>query len=95
MASAGEGARLIAFYEGSASDDRGRYQSQILRFDDVRLEAVHDFIQWLFRFRSAAARIRRRRCSTMPLDRMLAFYGLQWMGERIAKSPAFPQRSAG
>jgi hypothetical protein len=40
--------RIIAFYEGSAPDDRGRFVGDILRFDDDRLEDVHDFIQWLF-----------------------------------------------
>lgn len=27
------------------------------------------------------------------LDRMVAFYGLEWSGERIVKSPSFAQRS--
>lgn len=39
---------LVAFYEGSAPDDRGRYLDDILKFDDDRIERVHDFIQWLF-----------------------------------------------
>jgi Opioid growth factor receptor (OGFr) conserved region len=46
-----DGARIVAFYEGSAPDDRGRFHDEILRFDDVQLEAVHDFVQWLFPLR--------------------------------------------
>ena len=38
----------MAFYEGSAPDDRGRFLSDIIAFDDERIESVHDFIQWLF-----------------------------------------------
>lgn len=43
-----EGQRIVAFYEGTAPDDRGRFLDDILRFDDESLEYVHDFIQWLF-----------------------------------------------
>jgi hypothetical protein len=43
-----EGQRIVGFYEGVAPDDRGRFLSDILRFDDDQLERVHDFIQWLF-----------------------------------------------
>jgi hypothetical protein len=42
---------LIAFYSGSAPDDRGRYRSDILAWNDDQLEAVHDYIQWLFPLR--------------------------------------------
>jgi len=43
-----DGRHIVAFYEGSAPDDRGRFLRDVLRFDDERLEYVHDFIQWLF-----------------------------------------------
>jgi hypothetical protein len=39
---------IIAFYRDGAPDDRARTLAQILAWDDGRLEAVHDFIQWLF-----------------------------------------------
>jgi hypothetical protein len=39
---------LIAFYRDGGRDDRGRTLAEILAWDDDRLEAVHDFIQWLF-----------------------------------------------
>lgn len=39
---------LIRFFRDQAMDDRGRRLDEILAWDDDRLEAVHDFIQWLF-----------------------------------------------
>ena len=41
-------ADLIDFYRGIGSDSEGRMLEEILAWDDVRLEIVHDFIQWLF-----------------------------------------------
>ena len=40
--------RLIEFYSGAAPDHAGRVLQQIQQWPDDRLEAVHDFIQWLF-----------------------------------------------
>jgi hypothetical protein len=40
--------KLIEFYRGDAMDDRGRRIVDIWRFDHVELEAIHDYIQWLF-----------------------------------------------
>ncbi|HYT92398.1 MAG TPA: opioid growth factor receptor-related protein [Gemmataceae bacterium] len=40
--------RLVNFYRGEAKDTEGRSLGQILAWDDDDLEAVHDFIQWLF-----------------------------------------------
>ena len=39
---------LIAFYRDGAPDDEGRTLAEILSWDDDRLEAIHNFIQWLF-----------------------------------------------
>jgi hypothetical protein len=39
---------ILRYYEGQAPDDRGRYLSEIQEWPDDRLEAVHDFIQWMF-----------------------------------------------
>lgn len=39
---------LVAFYRDGARDDAGRTLEEILAWGDDRLEAVHDFIQWLF-----------------------------------------------
>ncbi len=35
-----DGRRVVAFYEGSAPDDRGRFHEDVLRFDDEKLEYV-------------------------------------------------------
>ncbi len=43
-----EGALIVAFYEGTGRDERGRSLEDILKFDDDMLERTHDFIQWLF-----------------------------------------------
>jgi len=40
--------RIIAFYSGTEPDHRGRYLHEIQRWADDQLEAVHDYIQWLF-----------------------------------------------
>ena len=39
---------LVAFYRDGAPDDEDRTLAQILGWDDRRLEAIHDYIQWLF-----------------------------------------------
>jgi hypothetical protein len=39
---------LVAFYRDGARDDEGHTLAEILAWDDDRLEAIHDFIQWLF-----------------------------------------------
>jgi hypothetical protein len=40
--------RLINFYRGTAPDSEGRMLQEIWAWSDEELEAVHDFIQWLF-----------------------------------------------
>jgi hypothetical protein len=39
---------LHAFLAGVGRDDRGRLAADVLGFSDQELEAVHDYIQWLF-----------------------------------------------
>lgn len=39
---------IVRFYSVVAPDDQGRWLVDIQRWDDDRLEARHDFIQWLF-----------------------------------------------
>jgi hypothetical protein len=39
---------LVEFYRGTGTDGEGRCLDAILAWGDGRLEAVHDFIQWLF-----------------------------------------------
>lgn len=40
--------RLLAFYAGAGTDDRGRSIDDILAFSLDRMETTHDYIQWLF-----------------------------------------------
>ncbi len=40
--------RIIGFYSGTEPDHRGRYLHEIQQWPDDQLEAVHDYIQWLF-----------------------------------------------
>lgn len=40
--------RLLDFYRGAGTDAEGRTLAEILTWGDDDLEAVHDFIQWLF-----------------------------------------------
>jgi hypothetical protein len=40
--------KLVEFYSGGAPDHAGRLLGEIQQWPDERLEAVHDFIQWLF-----------------------------------------------
>lgn len=39
---------LIDFYYGDATDSEGRSLDEILGWDYIKLELVHDFVQWLF-----------------------------------------------
>lgn len=39
---------LLAFYAQDGRDVQGRTHSEILAWSDAMLEAVHDYIQWLF-----------------------------------------------
>jgi hypothetical protein len=40
--------RIIGFYSGTEPDHCGRYLHEIQQWADDQLEAVHDYIQWLF-----------------------------------------------
>lgn len=53
--------QLLDFYCGEATDAEGRFLKDIWSWADDDLEAVHDFIQWLFPARS--------RASSMPTPR--------------------------
>ena len=39
---------ICKFLEGTAPDNQDRLFSDILSFDDQKIESVHDLIQWLF-----------------------------------------------
>jgi Opioid growth factor receptor (OGFr) conserved region len=40
--------RLLDFYLGVETDDRGRHLREMLQWPDAQLEQVHDYIQWMF-----------------------------------------------
>jgi Opioid growth factor receptor (OGFr) conserved region len=40
--------RLLNFYDGTGTDAEGRRLEEVWSWNDGELEAVHDFIQWLF-----------------------------------------------
>ncbi len=46
---------ILRFYRQLGPDDRGRSLADIQAWDDGRLEAVHDYIQWLFPLPDASA----------------------------------------
>ena len=46
---------LVDFYTGSGTDSQGRTLAEIHAWDDAKLEAVHDYIQWLFPLPEASA----------------------------------------
>jgi len=39
---------IIGFYSGTEPDHSGRYVHEIQQWADDQLEAVHDYVQWLF-----------------------------------------------
>eukprot|EP00931_Biecheleriopsis_adriatica_P080320 TRINITY_DN5367_c0_g1_i2.p1 TRINITY_DN5367_c0_g1~~TRINITY_DN5367_c0_g1_i2.p1 ORF type:complete len:223 (-),score=40.46 TRINITY_DN5367_c0_g1_i2:63-701(-) len=39
---------LVAFLQGSGPDNQGRMLEEILEWDDVRMERVHNYVQWIF-----------------------------------------------
>ena len=45
---------IHAFLAGHGRDGAGRRLSDVLAFDDARIEGVHDFIQWCFPLREAS-----------------------------------------
>jgi len=46
---------IVAFYRGTGPDAAGRTIHQVWSMDDLHLEAVHDYIQWLFPTRKPSA----------------------------------------
>ena len=46
--------RIHEFLAGDGRDGAGRRLADVLAFDDIRIEGVHDFIQWCFPLREAS-----------------------------------------
>lgn len=47
--------KLFEFYQGKGLDDQGRSIDQILGWDPVKFDQIHDFIQWLFPLQEPSA----------------------------------------
>jgi len=47
--------RVIAYFDGSGTDHAGRRIQDVLAWEDIKLETVHDYIQWLFPNREPSA----------------------------------------
>lgn len=75
---------LIAFYRDGASDDVGRTLDEILAWSDDRLEAVHDYIQWLFPLpeRSGA----NPEAPTLDRETLEAFHDALVMRQRLRRA---------
>ena len=58
---------IVTFYRGEGRDAAGRSISDIWGWDDRRLEAVHDYIQWLFPTSHRSA----MQCARRPWGRAL------------------------
>src|SRR5262245_840829 len=69
--------RLVDFYRGAGTDTGGRQLAEIWAWGDDDLEAVHDFIQWLFplpepsRFNPDAPRLTEADIATFRGDPLL------------------------
>ena len=48
MGGSGTADVVVSFYRGDRPDAEGRFLAEIWAWDDEALEAVHDYIQWLF-----------------------------------------------
>ena len=55
MPAPGAADALLRFYRLEGRDGAGRWLTDIWAWDDERLEAVHDYIQWLFPLRERSA----------------------------------------
>ncbi len=40
--------KVLSFLQDTGPDHRGRFLSDILKFDDKAIDTTHDFIQWIF-----------------------------------------------
>ncbi len=98
---------LIPFYHCVGSDREGRVFDQILNQDDAWLENTHNYIQWLFpldrqsQFNNRAPvlnaptirALHRNLNMLRAFDRMLAFYGLERVEERVQRGVNWEERS--
>jgi len=92
--------RVVSFFSGGR-DAEGRSLDEILGWNDERMEAIHDYIQWVFptrqpsgvipgaplvtdaTVRAFAADDRLTERLRLAFERMLQFYGLQRIEDRV------------
>ena len=75
---------VVAFYTGDAPDHLGRWIEEIWSWDDHRIEATHDYIQWLFPLPTAS-----RFSATAPMltaEDVVAFATDERLRERLRTS---------
>jgi hypothetical protein len=75
---------IVPFYTGKASDHLGRRIEEMWSWDDQRLEATHDYIQWLFPLPTAS-----RFSATAPIlttEDVAAFAADERLAERLRTS---------
>lgn len=102
--------RIIGFYGGTEPDHRGRYLHEIQQWPDDQLEAVHDYMQWLFPLpepSNAEAPVLTRKSMQefrkqpklqqklrVSFQRMMSFYGLEVRSDQQLKVTRAPNFAA-
>lgn len=97
-----------SFLEGVKPGPRGLLLGELLTRDDEFFEDCHDFVQWLFPLNSASAYHPKAPVLTVEelaafspdafagteraFDRMLSFYGLVYVRERVMPGPNWDTR---
>lgn len=97
-----------AFLEGAKPGPRGLRLAELLVEDDEFFEDCHDFVQWLFPLNSASAYHPKAPVLTVDelaafsheafagteraFERMMSFYGLVYVRERVMPGPNWDKR---
>jgi hypothetical protein len=100
---------IVEFYSGRKKDIQGRSIEDVWAYSDRQLEAVHNYIQWLFPLwtlgvapaplldEETIAAFRAgpelRERLLRSFDMMLAFYGLRREGTEVVRGEEFPRKA--
>jgi hypothetical protein len=76
--------RILDFYSGSGTDDRGRSLQTILAWSEIELEHVHNYIQWLFPLPEISGA--NPSAPRLDPDTMATFRGSVWLQNRLRDS---------
>jgi hypothetical protein len=101
---------IVSFYQGTSPDRHGRTIESIWSYSDDQLEAIHNYIQFLFPLRDPGVApapllddetIRAFHDSPelrdrllVSFDRMLRFHGLRREGDRVVPADDFTAKAA-